>query len=325
MAGIKSQVIKLHLIDKLNDWVKSIKDESLQKMVRADTIVSGGAIASMLLGEKVNDYDLYFRTKETALAVANYYTKLFNETNRSKALGLMSTSSPQVKEMKRTNIKGAEEDRIVIYMKSAGVASETQEEYNYYEGMDEISADQFMDQLKSETSPIEVANELHEITKEKDKPYRPVFFSENAITLSKKVQLVVRFYGTPSEIHENYDFAHAMCYFDWSKNELSLHPEALESLLSKTLRYKGSLYPMASLFRIRKFIERGWRISAGQMLTIVWQLNALDLQNSQVLREQLLGVDQAYFHQLLRALENKDGNQRVDATYVAKLVDEIFE
>lgn len=325
MAGIKSQVIKLHLIDKLNDWVKSIKDESLQKMVRADTIVSGGAIASMLLGEKINDYDLYFRTKETALAVANYYTKVFNETTRSKALGLMSTSSPQVKEMKRTNIKGIEEDRIVIFMQSAGVASETQEEYNYYEGMDEISADQFMDQLKSETSPIEVANELHEITKEKDKPYRPVFFSENAITLSKKVQLVVRFYGTPSEIHENYDFAHAMCYFDWSKNELSLHPEALESLLSKTLRYKGSLYPMASLFRIRKFIERGWRISAGQMLTIVWQLNALDLQNSQVLREQLLGVDQAYFHQLLRALENKDGNQRVDATYIAKLVDEIFE
>nr|MCU0343906.1 T9SS type A sorting domain-containing protein [Ignavibacterium sp.] len=49
-----------------------------------------------------------------------------------------------------------------------------------------------------------------------DKKYRPVFISENAITLSDKVQLVIRFYGTPAEIHDNYDYAHCMCYFDLS-------------------------------------------------------------------------------------------------------------
>jgi hypothetical protein len=169
------------------------------------------------------------------------------------------------------------------------------------------------------------ANDLAEIVKDKKTKYRPVFFSENAITLSDKVQLVMRFYGTPSEIHENYDYAHAMCYYDYKENDLVLHSEALECILSKTLIYKGSLYPVASIFRVRKFIQRGWRITAGQLLKIVWQLNDIDLKDPAVLREQLIGVDQAYMHQLLRALETKDATQRIDATYLAKLVDEIFE
>lgn len=49
------------------------------------------------------------------------------------------------------------------------------------------------------------------------------------------------------------------------------------------------------------------------------------MKDTAVLREQLLGVDQAYMHQLLRALENKEAGTRVDATYLAKLIDEIFE
>ena len=114
-----------------------------------------------------------------------------------------------------------------------------------------------------------------------------------------------------------------MCYYDYAKDTLGLHPEALEAVLSKTLIYKGSLYPIASLFRIRKFYERGWRITAGQMLKIVWQLQDVNLKDPAVLREQLIGVDQAYMHQLLRALETT--TDRVDATYVAKLIDKIFE
>ncbi len=116
-----------------------------------------------------------------------------------------------------------------------------------------------------------------------------------------------------------------MCYYDYGSGELVLHPEALEAILSKTLIYKGSLYPIASVFRVRKFIQRGWRITAGQLLKIIWQINEIDLKDPKVLREQLLGVDQAYMHQLLRALETKESNQKIDATYIAKLVDEIFE
>jgi hypothetical protein len=147
--------------------------------------------------------------------------------------------------------------------------------------------------------------------KNKKGSYRPVFLSENAITLSDKVQLVVRFYGEPSQLHENYDYAHAMCYYKYATDELSCPQEALECMLSKTLIYKGSLYPLASIFRLRKFIARGWRISAGQMLKIMFQISKLDFSDSKVLYEQLIGVDQAYMHQLIRALENREPGTRI--------------
>lgn len=322
-AGMKASTVKLVLKKKMENWFESISDQALVKLLKRDTIVSGGAIASMLAGEKVNDYDIYFRTKETALACAKYYVDLFNATNGQLSTTAMRSCNPQVKLDTRENIKGEKEERVIIYMKSSGVASEDQEEYRYFEREAEVSADAFMDSLN--TSPADTVEELVTIVKDKKNPYRPVFFSENAITLSDKVQVVVRFFGSPDEIHENYDYAHAMCHYDYNSNSLTLHPEALEAILSRTLIYKGSLYPIASIFRVRKFIQRGWRITAGQLLKIIWQINEIDLKNPVVLREQLLGVDQAYMHQLLRALETKDASVKIDATYLAKLVDEIFE
>lgn len=323
MSGMKAATIKLVLNKKIADWLNTIEDEAVRTLAEKNTIVSGGAIASMLAEEKVNDYDIYFRNKETAEAIARYYVDKFNASNGQLSTKAMRSCNPQVKVETRKNVKGIEEERVIIYMKSSGVASETQSEYRYFEAEPEVSADVFMDSLNPD--PVETVEELVEIVKAKKERYRPVFFSENAITLSDKIQLVIRFFGSPDEIHENYDFAHAMCYYDNASGELKLHPEALECILAKTLIYKGSLYPVASIFRTRKFIKRGWRISAGQMLKIMVQISQIDLTNMETLREQLIGVDQAYMHQLLRALENKDASQRIDQTYLAKLVDEIFE
>jgi hypothetical protein len=142
--------------------------------------------------------------------------------------------------------------------------------------------------------------------------------------LSHKVQLVIRFYGEPDKIHSNYDFVHAMCYWDHAKEHLELPAEAMEALLSRTLVYKGSLYPVASIFRAKKFIERGWRINAGQLLKIMWQISEIDLTEFEVMREQLTGVDMAYLWQLTEALKDVDP-QKINASYVATIVDRIFD
>jgi hypothetical protein len=335
MSGMKTNVIKLALNHKIKDWLSTITDESVKKLAEANTLVSGGAIASMLAGDKVNDYDIYFRNQETALAIAYYYVNTFNKTKGELKAKAIASCNPEVKVETRKNIRNEEEARIVIYIKSAGVASESQTTYEYFESSPEISNDEFMSSLSSDegdetvneilvTDPYTTAQELSEDLKDKKAKYRPIFFSENAVTLSQKVQLVTRFYGEPDKIHDNYDYAHSMCCYDYAKGNLIIHEEALRSILSRSLIYKGSLYPVASLFRIRKFINRGWRISAGQMLKIIMQLSNVDLKNPAVLKEQLIGVDQAYMHQLIAALQSQDSN-RVDTTYLAKLVDEIFE
>lgn len=309
--GRKRSGIKKEIEGKLKDWFATIDDEGLRKKVEKSTIITGGCIASMLLGEKINDFDIYFRDKATTVAVAEYYVAKFNEKNKTTVAEGVAVYEPIVQTDIIRNTKGESEERVIIYMKSAGVAAEEQVEYDYFE----LQATD--DKLNAF---VESLNEAENDTKDK---YRPVFLSQNAITLSHKLQIVIRFFGEPTEIHRNYDFQHAMCYYDSGSGELVMPAEALECMLSRTLIYKGSLYPICSIFRTKKFIERGWRISAGQLLKIMWQISELDLKDLKVLREQLTGVDAMYFYQLMRAIQDIEV-EKIDSTYIATIIDRIF-
>jgi hypothetical protein len=309
--GRKRNGIAKQLNEKIGSWIASITDEAVREAAKKDTIVTGGSIASMLLGDPVNDYDVYFRTKETTLLVAQYYVDLFNKNKKAKeeSGGDIVSYEPVVKEVEITNCKGQSEECVIIYMQSAGVAAETQTPYQYFEQSGADETENFGESLRA--------------TSDNDKDYRPVFLSENAITLSGKIQIVNRFYGSPDEIHDNYDFIHACNYYDYDSKELVLKPEALEALLSRTLVYRGSLFPIASLFRLKKFLNRGWRCSAGQMLKIAFQISELDLSNFNTLKVQLTGVDMAYMWQLIEALKDVE-SEKINSTYVAVIIDKIF-
>lgn len=315
--GRKRSGIIRELKAKMTEWLDSIKDEDVRALASKNTIVTGGAIASMLLGEKVNDFDVYFRNKETAIAVANYYVADFiQRRNARNAANDFTTSDtiaydPYVKEDTIKNIKGETEERVIIYMKSAGVAGEEQEPYDYFETREPEAAESFAESLiKEVVAPGDM--------------YRPIFLSQNAITLSNKVQVVIRFFGEPDKIHDNYDFVHAMCYYDYHADDLVLPAEALEALLSRTLVYRGSLYPIASIFRTKKFIERGWRITAGQQLKIMWQISEINLKDPVTFAEQLTGVDQAYMWQLINALKDVEP-EKINSAYVSTIIDRIFD
>lgn len=309
---MKAKTIKSVLRNKQKAWLASIDDERVRGLAAEGTIITGGCIASMLLRERVNDYDLYFRNMETTLAVAQYYVAKFklNPPARFK-----DDASHKVDiYVQETN------GRIKIVVKSAGVAGEQgSEDYQYFEGIQDPNS---TDACEYVEKALEVADDSK--GKGKGKPeFRPVFLTSNAITLSDDIQLVLRFYGEAEQIHANYDFVHCTNYWKSWDGELVLHATALESLLSKELRYVGSKYPLCSFIRTRKFIQRQWTINAGQYLKMAMQLNDLDLNNVSVLEDQLTGVDAAYFVQIIRALKERD-NDSVDRAYLCELIDRLF-
>lgn len=314
------KTIRLKLRNKFEDWLGSIEDESVRKLVEQNTIITGGCIASLLLGEKVNDFDVYFRNKETVKAIATYYVDRFNHEqgltknqlgyeHKAFVLDGAGDLKQQVKKAGYASIWNSDmlrisEDRIKIIVRSDGVAGALPDPEEVLERGDDIPAD---------------ATE--------EEGYKPVFLSSNAITLSNKVQLVIRFYGEPNEIHENYDFVHCTNYWEPWPEELVTNAEALESLLSKTLFYMGSKYPLCSVIRTRKFLKQGWHINAGQYLKMLFQVSELDLTDTVTLEDQLIGVDTMYFMMLIKALEEqkeKNAHFAVDASYIASLVDRIF-
>lgn len=262
---------------KINHWLLSIKDEKLRERISNDIIVTGGAIVSLLQDEEVNDYDVYFTSKEVAQEAAEYYLGLTGENSDTASVGFPDSWK------KQSNHEIDEENRVYLHIPNGT--------------------------LKIDPS-----------TYEEDSTYNPLFLSNNAITLQGKIQLIFRFIGDADEIHTNYDFVHCTNY--WKDGKLNLKEEALTSILTKELKYVGSKYPVSSAIRVRKYVERGYSINAGEFFKILWQIHELDLKDVNVLREQLTGVDIFYFEYMLSQLNSIEGE--ITTEYVFKAIDEAF-
>ena len=333
---MREKVIKSILSKKLRDWLESIEDEEVKKLVKKNTIITGGSIVSLISNEKPKDFDVYFRNKETVLAVANYYSNIFNEKKKDENIkvnvvdadtykGYENSIDEETGECKKhRTVSNLEPGRVKLFITKdkhigPGYAAENEEDL----------ANNNEDIMETYSKADEIDSEEMEKTdsKEEKKKYRPVFFSPNAITLSDKIQIVIRFYGEPEEIHKNYDYVHCKGYWTSWDNEINISKEVYEVIINKTLVYSGSKYPLCSLFRMRKFMERGWRINAGQILKIAFQVSELDLSDLNVLEDQLIGVDSAYFSQLIYQLQKQQEENsefKFTSGYLVSIIDKIF-
>lgn len=295
--GFKRKTIEATIRGKIKNWLASIEDIELRDQVKAHYIVTGGAITSMLLGDLPNDYDVYLDDTDVAAKLANYY---------------ISRLPAVENEMTRTPIVTVppEGGRVEIKVQSAGIAGEgiDQNKYEYFE--------QYADGSQRAAAYLDAA-----ASKSTGK-YTSVAITTNAITLTDNIQIILRFVGTPETIHTNYDFVHTTNWFT-EEGGLVLRAEALEATMARELRYIGSKYPVCSMFRLKKFINRGWTITAGEMVKIAYDISKLDLDNIEVLQEQLTGVDAAYFRQIIDLLRKED--KPIERTYLFELVNRIFD
>lgn len=295
--GFKRKTIEQTIRNKIKSWLASIDDIELRDDIKKHYIVTGGAITSMLLGDLPNDYDIYLDDAAVAARLANYYISRLPTPDNECTKTPIVTVPP-------------EGGRVEIKVQSAGIAGEEmdQSQYEYFE--------QYADGAQRSASYLDA------MANKDTGQYKALAITTNAITLSDKVQIVLRFVGPANEIHKNYDFVHTTNYFTESEGVVFNQP-ALESILARELKYVGSLYPICSIFRIKKFIKRGWTITAGEMLKIAYDISKLDLDDPKVLQEQLTGVDAAYFNQILRLI--KEEGKPIERTYLFELVNRIFD
>lgn len=306
------------LCKKFDEFVASIDDAEVQDLVEKGTIITGGALVSLLQGEQPHDYDMYFKDFKTCYKVAKYFVTKFNKDHGVKKAELkIKTDKGYENSFDKwitydsaiREIAEGKEPQIKVFIRSDGTAGEVEKTED--------------DEMQTNITPESDID----VEREEEPKYRAKFLTSNAISLSGKVQLVIRFYGEPDKLHENYDFVHCTNYWTSWDRKVSLKQAALESIINKELIYVGSKYPLCSIIRTRKFINRGWTINAGQYLKMCMQLNELDLKNVEVLEEQLVGVDSTYFGMLINALQQKKESEpgwEVDHSYVAAIVDKIF-
>lgn len=290
---------------KMESWLESIKNETLRKDVRDNLLVSGGSITSLLLGEDVNDYDIYIQDRGVLLRLAKYYV---DDVSGAEVWDGMNKK--EIEERYRTNeVEGWESKFASAYR-------------NLKEDQIKIYIGQDGNVLKVSNGTV-LANAAEGIEVPK---YRLAFLSPNAISLTDDIQIVVRFWGDPAQIHSTFDFVHATNYFTF-KDGVVTNIKALESILTKQLTYQGSQYPLTSVIRAKKFIKRNWNIHAGEYLKMMFQISLLDLTDMDVLQEQLAGIDVAYFSTLIDAIrKHKEAHKDFVLTpeYMNALIDKVF-
>ena len=335
--------IRNHLTKHFIEWVNSITDPVVKDVAMNNTFITGGAIASLLNNEQPNDYDIYCKDKATTKLIAQYYVDEFNRRNESTGgtinkIGYHTQafvldgatreddirSSPEGWDWNSAMLQ-LNEDQIKIIIRSDGVkaASGDEDSLNTMDDKDIIDVIDEADEIPE--------SELENATSKKDRvSYRVLYLSPNAITLSDKIQIVIRFYGEPAEIHSNYDFIHCTNYWTYSEykdpRSLVINKDAMVSLHNKQLKYVGSKYPLSTLIRLRKFYKREWTISAGQIVKIAYQLSEFDLTDPVVLEDQLVGIDTAYFLQLISSLQSDMESEDFEFSndYFFSLIDKIF-
>jgi hypothetical protein len=294
---MKTKTINKVIKAKLNEWLETITDEKLREDVKNNILVSGGAIASMLLKEDVNDYDVYIQDMDVLVRLAQYYSPGAKTVLDGRLrLDYLSKEYPDIDH-------------------NNPICPFTGEKY---------VAEKYVmiSNLKENQVKLRIGGAGMRIKQEEGTKYLPVFFSQNAISLQDDIQIVLRFNGNPEQIHKTFDFIHATNYFTFEDN-LVLNKEALESLITKNLVYQGSLYPLTSIIRMKKFISRHWTINAGEILKIMFQISELNLRDIEVLEEQLIGVDVAYFALLIEALRSVESSS-ITPSFINNLIDKIF-
>jgi len=310
----------------LDDFLESIDNRSLRDRLRKNIIVTGGSIVSSVLDEEINDYDIYIKDKKVLIEISNYLIDKLCEREgyeRSAFLVLHKDHNVVIEALKLEDVSGAED-----YNNGSTKESKT----TYHIGGIHIHASmlfQIQHTFRNHSDRVKIfmLNDFDKYFKkikkiDKDNKYIVKNISSNAITLSDKIQIIVRFYGDYRDIHKNFDFVHATNYFTFNEGVVLQH-DAMEAILSKDLKYIGSKYPLASLFRMKKFIERGWKINAGEIVKIAMQLNEMNLLDELVLEEQLTGVDMQLFGEVIDRIRGFKKDSLTSETII-EIINDVF-
>lgn len=289
---MKKKTVSLTIEKKMNAWLKTLPD-GIRNEIRDSIIVTGGCIVSLLTQTKVNDFDVYLNNPISLLRLMNHYLGKLKGHNavvqvlQDKTLPIHQQWVIANEDILTELINADKEIRLRYFIKSAGIV-----------------------RLPKPG---------------KASQYLPQVVTDNALSLTGQIQIINRFHGTSAQIHENFDFVHVTSYWTF-REKLVLPATALEAILTKELRYFGSLYPIASIIRVRKFVQRGWTINAGQLVKMAMQVSKLDLSNIDILRDQLIGVDLSYFESFLAKVEEKTKELgTLSPGYLFELLDEVFD
>lgn len=155
---------------------------------------------------------------------------------------------------------------------------------------------------------------LNSIMKNKEN-FSLVFSSESADTFRDKdkdltiqlIKLERTMFNNPKDIINEFDYTICMGAYDVKNDMFILGDNFLKHNSQKRLVFNtNSKYPICALYRAKKFLNRGYKISGTEVIKITLSIHRLKLDNYKDLKEQLMGIDTLMLKELTDKLMGEE-------------------
>ena len=146
--------------------------------------------------------------------------------------------------------------------------------------------------------------------------YRFICNTDKSVTFSLQgsditLQLIHQnYYENIDQVFSDFDFTINMIAYDFSEDEFVYHEEAMQHLAQRQLIVNtNTKFPLISVLRVQKYLDRGYSISKKEMLKLLLSVNQLNLTSYEDVIKQLGGMysvnmDKVFDKSVLFSLDN---------------------
>lgn len=130
--------------------------------------------------------------------------------------------------------------------------------------------------------------------------------------------------GEPEKIVKKFDFTICQGAYDFEFNDFFMSLNFLKDIAQRRLVFNvNSEYPICSLFRARKYMARGYKLSGIEALKIGLRIEKLHMTTYADLRRQMMGIDTLFLRELTDQLnEPEKAAQAYDFNKAMQLIEE---
>jgi hypothetical protein len=168
--------------------------------------------------------------------------------------------------------------------------------------------------------------------------YELSYKSDSAKTYTKdgvKVQVISTslISGSAQQVIDQFDYTICMGAYDFEGMTFVLHENFVEHIARKELYYNtAGKYPISSLFRLRKYIKKGYTIPGLEIIKLALSINNLKMTSFRDLRGQLMGIDILFLKTLTdKLMEDGEKEYSFDAfmteieVFSSHILDNLFD
>ena len=139
------------------------------------------------------------------------------------------------------------------------------------------------------------------------------------ISNGHRVQLVKVITGAPQNVIETFDFTVCQAAYQFYDG-FFFGKDFFQHLAQRRLVFNvAAEYPICSLYRLAKFVKRGFHFSGIDAIKLGLRIQALDISDVKELRRQLMGIDTLFLKELTDSLKGQDAKRYVFNEFLSTL------